>query len=287
MKKERKSGILIALMCLFLPCTVTVIMQGKRVCMMSRDISMEEYVPVVAASQISWDSPKEAIKAQVVAARTNLYLKWQEGEEDGMLQKAAESMKKKVMSDKMLQKFQVFQEAAWQTQGEILKWKENAAEVPYHALSSGRTREGKKILGENFGYISSVETSKDRNSPLYVKGCYFSFRDLEKKIRKTYGGFVLRDGENVEILSTDEAGYVMEIQVGSQVFQGEQLKEILELPSSCFTVQKQERKIRFLCRGMGHGMGISQYTAQQMALEGKTYREILEYFFPEMKLGEY
>ena len=31
-------------------------------------------------------------------------------------------------------------------------------------------------------------------------------------------------------------------------------------------------------------MGISQYTVQQMSLEGKKYEEILSYFFPELRL---
>ena len=87
-----------------------------------------------------------------------------------------------------------------------------------------------------------------------------------------------------EIKSTDSAGYVMEIQIGNQEFQGEEIRAILDLPSSCFTVQKLEGEIRFLCRGQGHGFGISQYTVQQMALEGKKYEEILQYFFPELTI---
>ena len=84
--------------------------------------------------------------------------------------------------------------------------------------------------------------------------------------------------------TSDSAGYVLDIQIGNQEFQGEEIKAILDLPSSCFTVQKLEEEIRFLCRGQGHGMGISQYTVQQMSLEGKKYEEILSYFFPELRL---
>ena len=92
--------------------------------------------------------------------------------------------------------------------------------------------------------------------------------------------------EKAEIKNTDSVGYVMEIEIGNMEFQGEQLKELLNLPSSCFTIQRLEGEIRFLCRGIGHGMGISQYTAEQMALEGKKYEEILQYFFPEMVIEE-
>lgn len=61
----------------------------------------------------------------------------------------------------------------------------------------------------------------------------------------------------------------MEIQIGNQAFQGERIKEVLDLPSSCFSVQSSQGEVRFLCKGIGHGMGMSQYTAHNLALEGK------------------
>lgn len=287
MKKEKESGIYFILLFMFLPYLLTVIIQGKKVCHISREISMEEYVAAAAASQISWDCPKEAVKAQIIIARTNLYLKWKDGKEGEILQKAAMDMREREMNDKMIQKFQVFQDAAAESRGEILKWNDEIREIPYHVLSSGNTRDGKKVLGQNFAYIPSVKTPEDIDSPLYVEGCYFSLQELENKIKERYRGYILGEEGIIDIKSVDSAGYVMEIQIGSQAFQGEQIKEILELPSSCFTVQRLEKEIRFLCKGIGHGMGMSQYTAQQMALDGKNYREILEYFFPEMQLGEY
>ena len=147
-------------------------------------------------------------------------------------------------------------------------------------------REGKEVLGEAFSYIPSVETAKDIDSPLYVEGCYFSQKELEKQLKSVYPGFQMGEG-TVEVKSADGAGYAMEVQIGNQVFQGEKVRELLQLPSSCFTIQKTEEEVRFLCKGAGHGLGMSQYTAQQMALEGKSYREILLYFFPELEISWY
>lgn len=284
MKKEKESWLFAGVLFILLPYLFTVILQGRAACPVSREISMEEYAAAVTASQISWDSSKEAIKAQTIIARTNLYLKWKNNKGAEIIQKAAEDMKNKKMNDKMIQKFQVFQDAAIETKGEILKWNDEVREIPYHLLSQGKTRDGKEVLGENFEYIPSVETPEDIDSPLYVKGCYFSMEELEKQIKKRYSGFTMGKDEIVEIKSADSAGYVMEIQIGNQVFQGEKIKEILELPSACFTVQRLEKEVRFLCKGIGHGMGMSQYTAQKMAEDGKNYEEILKYFFPKMQL---
>lgn len=284
MNKESESCVFIGILFLLLPYLLTVLIQGISACPVSRQVSMEEYVAAVTASQISWEYSKETIKAQTVIARTNLYLKQREGKESELIQSAAQIMQTREMKDKMLQQFQIFQEAATETEGQVLKFNDEIKEVPYHPLSSGRTREGKEVLGEAFSYIPSVETSKDVDSPLYVEGCYFSFKELEKRLKKEYSAFQFGDEEMIEVKVVDSAGYVMEIQVGNQEFQGEKLKELLGLPSACFTVQKLGQEVRFLCKGIGHGMGMSQYAAQKMAEEGKQYTEILEYFFPEMEI---
>lgn len=270
-----------------LPYLITVFMQGKKACPLRREISMEEYVAAVTASQISWNYSKEAIKAQTVIARTNLYLKWREKKAEEMLQTAQEVIKKKKMNDKALRKFQTFQEAAKETQGEVLKWNQEVKEVPYHVLSAGKTRNGKEILGESFTYILSAKVPKDEENPVYLQGCYFTAKELEQRIRKKYEGFSFKKEQQTEIKRRDSANYVLEIQIGNQVFQGEEVKELLELPSSCFTVQQSETQIRFLCRGIGHGVGMSQYSAQQMALQDKNYREILHFFYPEMQIEIY
>lgn len=284
MYKEKDSFVFLLLFFILLPYLMTVLILGREACPPSREISLEEYVPAVTAFQISWDYSKEAIKVQTVAARSNLYVQQDTMEENPVIQEAVSYIRKQDMNSLMLEKYQVFLEAARETRGQVLKEKGEVKEIPYHAVSGGMTRNGTEILGDAYSYLSSADTSKDIDSPDYMKGCYFSKDELENKIKKKYSGFSLDEAGTVEVKTSDSAGYVMEIQIGNQEFQGEEIKEILGLPSSCFTVQKLEEEIRFLCRGQGHGLGISQYTVQQMSLEGKKYEEILSYFFPELSI---
>lgn len=284
MYKGKDSVVFLLLFFILLPYLMTVLILGRKACPLSREISLEEYVPAVTASQISWDYSKEAIKVQTVAARSNLYVQQDKAAENPLIQEAVRYIRKQDMNSLMMEKYQVFLEAARETRGQVLKEKGEVREIPYHAVSGGMTRDGTEILGEAYGYLSSADTSKDIDSPDYMKGCYFSEDELENKIKKKYSGFSFDEAGTVEVKISDSAGYVLEIQIGNQEFQGEEIKEILNLPSSCFTVQKPEGEIRFLCRGQGHGMGISQYTVQQMSLEGKKYEEILSYFFPELSI---
>ena len=181
MSREKDSCILMAVLFPVLPWMLTVVLLGRTACPLSKKPDIEAYTASVAASQISWAYEQEAIRAQVVLARTNLYANPDKQEE--MIQEAARYIKKQQMDSKMLKKYEIFQKAARETEGRILEKDGEVRELPYHALSGGKTREGKEVLGEAFSYIPSVETAKDIDSPLYVEGCYFSQKELEKQLK--------------------------------------------------------------------------------------------------------
>ena len=65
-----------------------------------------------------------------------------------------------------------------------------------------------------------------------------------------------------------------------------EFREKYKLASGSFVLQKYDGKLRVTTRGVGHGLGLSQYSANKMAKDGKTYDEILEYFFEGTELKE-
>lgn len=77
----------------------------------------------------------------------------------------------------------------------------------------------------------------------------------------------------------DSASYILFLQYQNKWVSGEELRYTLHLPSSAFRIEEKEKELLFICKGAGHGLGMSQYGANQMALAGKDYMEILEYFF--------
>ena len=71
--------------------------------------------------------------------------------------------------------------------------------------------------------------------------------------------------------------------VGNKTISGEEFRKLLELPSSNFAMQAADGKIRFYVKDRGHGLGLSQYGGNVLAKEGKSYQEILRYYFPGVK----
>ena len=75
------------------------------------------------------------------------------------------------------------------------------------------------------------------------------------------------------------------MKIGTVSCDGEKFREAMGLPSSCFAMAEIDGKVRIFTKGLGHGFGLSQNTAELMAKEGKSYEEILAYFFPGAELA--
>ena len=57
------------------------------------------------------------------------------------------------------------------------------------------------------------------------------------------------------------------------------------LPSAFFSITKQGDTYIIEGGGYGHGIGMSQNGANEMAKKGKTYKEILELFYQGVTVG--
>ena len=91
---------------------------------------------------------------------------------------------------------------------------------------------------------------------------------------------------NAKVVSYDSAGYALSVTVGEETCSGESFRETYGLASGCFELQSFANNTRVITKGVGHGLGLSQYTANEMAKEGKTYTEILQHFFKGTEIKE-
>ena len=84
----------------------------------------------------------------------------------------------------------------------------------------------------------------------------------------------------VQIVDKDDSGYILQIEIGGQTYSGEDLRRRLCLPSACFDYTVKNDGIEFTCYGRGHGVGLSLFGANAMAEEGKSWEEIISWYFP-------
>lgn len=252
---------------LLLPFLATVFLSGTKVCTLLMNRNEERYLPLLLSMQIRPKAPKEALKAQAVLARTNLYVRNQEGSLGELYGELLDYYENTASRLKLVNNYDIYRQAAEDT-SEILTYQEQILQVPYHAVSNGKTRDGAEVFHDSaHSYLVSVESPQDIEAESYAGGYYF-----DKEF-----------GENMEIIKEDSAGYILEIKTGESVMSGDEIRQQLDLPSSSFAIQQVEDSTRIMCKGRGHGLGLSQYGAETLSDQGKSYLEILQYYFPLME----
>ncbi len=234
------------------------------------DMPIEEYCIGILAKEIPADYKKEALKAQSILIRTDVYEKLQSGGRDTVLEQdfwTRAQMEEAWGAVKTASNYARLQSAWQDTEGQIVTYEGKPAKTSFFRLSNGSTRDGKEVLGEEYPYLKIVECPLDIEAPEQIQT-------------------VTVDDIDAEITACDTAGYVLTVRVGNESVSGEEFRNNYHLDSSCFTLQKYNGKLRITTRGIGHGLGMSQYTANEMAKDGADAAAILEYFFGGTELKE-
>lgn len=246
----------IAIIVILLPYIITIFINGESI-ETDQHSALDDYCIGVLAKEVSSDYEEEMLKAQAVIVRTTVYSEVKELDK--------ELMQRPNMDAAWYQKLkEIWQE----TEGQVVMYGEELALVPFHQLSNGKTRNGQEVLGSDaYPYLQIKDCAKDIGGDL----------QMQTKVIPVAGA---------KVLTTDSAGYVLEVQVGEETISGESFRDTYELASSAFELQEFDGKTRVITRGVGHGLGLSQYTANEMAKEGKTHEEILQYFFEGAELRE-
>lgn len=233
-------------------------------------LPLEEYGIGVMAKEMPGNYEKEAFKAQAVLVRTAICKKMNEEGSQALLEQAYlnDAQKKELWGDRQYYAYSRKLKQAWEeTDGEILTWKNKPAYAPFCRLTNGSTRDAKEALGAGFPYLKIVDCPKDLKDEWQI----------QTKIIKNM---------DAKVLSYDSTGYVKKVKIGQKVMSGEAFRRKYDLASSSFILQKYEGKLRIITRGVGHGLGMSQYTANEMAKSGKNYKEILNHFYKKIKIRE-
>ncbi len=248
-------------------------------------IPLEMYVADRLMRTMEEDYEQEALKAQAVLIRAELI------PEEGMsIVISDEDYGKAKIGEKYLM-------AAAQTRGVYPEYDGKPVYGAYCRVSNGRTRPASEVLqtGE-YPYLAGAVCEKDFLCGEYAKTLFFGKKEFEaafalldeaeisleaaKKAREE-GRYETK--ENMDMIR-DSAGYVLFLRYRGKWVSGEAMRYALNLPSASFETEEEEAEIRFLCKGAGHGLGMSQFAANEMAAEGKDYIEILKYFFEGITL---
>lgn len=297
MKELYKRTLSVLAIILLLPYILTLFISGQDVRTYSKSdseiiVSVEvnnkitkltetEYITGILAKEIPSEYELEAIKAQAVIIRTRLYREKEESYTESYY--TYEDIIKKWNGMEATKIYEQLKVAVESTKGLVVTVSDSMVITPYHLQNSGMTRSGENGLGESYSHLQTVECSLD------VTGINASSKNIIKytDLGKALGLEVELNFSDINLLTASEDGYVTEVGIGEKVITGEQFREMYQLNSTVFSLQEgDDSYFQVTTRGSGHGIGLSQNTANYMALEGKDYIEILKYFYNGIEIKE-
>jgi len=145
----------------------------------------------------------------------------------------------------------------------------------YFSCSGGQTEAAVAVWGADFPYLQSVESPGEEaaryhtDSVLIPKEEFTALLGLPEAAELTLGQPAYTEGGGVE-----------KMEISGKTFTGTELRSLLNLRSTAFTLEDTGEYIRIATRGWGHRVGMSQYGAEAMAQTGHTWQQILGHYYP-------
>lgn len=146
-----------------------------------------------------------------------------------------------------------------------------------HITNNGKTEKKFEIP-----YLESRISLWDYTSPYYLEINDFDYPSINKILKLEKNSI-----KDITILELNESNHIKKIKIGKKIFSGDELKFFLNLKSTDINIIINPTFIRFITKGWGNNLGLSQYGANEMAKVGCSYLNIIKYYFPQTTIKKY
>ncbi len=257
-----------------------------------RNLPLEQYVTAVLAGEASEFRSSEALKAMAVIARTYaIRMRGRHSAEGFDLCDTThcQHLDLTAVTPRL-------EDSARQTEGEMLWYQGKPAFTPYSKNCGGQTEDAAAVWqDESAPYLRSHEDvwcRRDGNSHWRWDGNVAGIL----KAMQTSLLAAPRDLNQISIVRRTASGRASELVLsgpaGSARIAASSFRFAVgrdlgwnTIRSDNYVVHSEGGRIVFEGSGSGHGVGLCQKGADQMGNAGKTYREILAYYFPGAVIG--
>lgn len=157
----------------------------------------------------------------------------------------------------------------------------------FHSMSAGYTESAENVWGTSVDYLVEVDSRSDLTAPKFREEKKFSRDELKTALEAAFEGISLGDdmSEWIKINTTSDAGTVLSANVGGKSATGNEIRNALDLRSASFDVRIDGDTAVITTKGYGHGVGMSQYGANAMAEDGKSWRDIIAHYYPDCTIS--
>ncbi len=263
------------------------------------EMDLEEYVVGVVAGEMPASFGLEALKAQAVAARTYGVSRMVKGASPALaaIQPAANvtndhninqawigvQERRKRWGSQFDEYEGKIRQAVGETIGVILLYEGEITDPLYHASCGGeKTEAAINVWGRDVPYLQAVECSGHQD-PHTEKVTVVKFQDADRLLGTTLSaipaGASLTGGNLCQVTGRTDSGRVLTASILGQEFTGTQLRSALALPSANFQARLTAEGLEVISKGYGHGVGMCQYGANDLANKGASWQDIMNRYY--------
>ena len=242
-------------------------------------IDLEKYIIGVVAGEMPALFHEEALKAQAIASRTYLINHLQTNDSIGNTTDDQVYLTDEEMKDKWGVDYDTYynkiKKAVTETKDLIMYYKNQPIKAYYFSSSNGYTASSVSVFNEQRDYLASVESPFDQDNSNTIE---ISKQEFCNKLD------IICNRISITKIIKDNSNRVSKITINNKEYTGLQIRKLLSLRSTDFTFKTSDNVVEITTRGYGHGVGMSQYGANNMAKLGYSYKEILEYYYKDIKI---
>ncbi|HET7657519.1 MAG TPA: stage II sporulation protein D [Bacillales bacterium] len=273
-----------------LPLEVTVYRSSEK---KVQTVPIEQYVIGVVASEMPADFEMEALKAQALAARTYIVNYLLNSPDMNIPENADVTdtiINQVYMDDQQLKKLwgsdydwkmAKIKKAVASTKGQIITYKGKPITASFFSTSNGYTESAGAYWQHNIPYLKSVPSPWDLHSPKYFSREKIPVSEVDQQLDVKLNG----NGRIGKVIQTTPGHRVGKIRIDGKDFTGREVRKLLNLRSTDFTMKQEGDQVVITTRGWGHGVGMSQYGANGMAKQGKNYKEIIKHYYSGVSIS--
>jgi len=261
-------------------------------------LDLEEYIKGVVASEMPATFSPEALKAQAVVSRTiavrkmavlggtpSLPDKGADVSSDYKVDQAwnpTDVLRERWGSIAFWLNWPKIEKAVEETRGIILMYGGTPAEAVFHSTCAGHTEASKDVWSADIAYLQGVECPFCAHSP-YSKPETVSI-PLSQVASSLAGLGVSVPASSITestvgVSQVSSTGRIKQVVAGGQTIRGLEFRAALGLRSTLLFWTVKGNNAVFQVKGYGHGVGMCQYGADGMGRQGRTFKEILSYYY--------
>lgn len=266
----------------------------------TEQMTLERYLTGVVRGEMPASFEMEALRAQAAAERSYVYYQLAAGRKDAHPDAdfctdhtcCSAYLSETAAREKWGGDFAPWntrvEQAVSDTDGQVVLYNGRPILAVFHSSSAGRTAAAGDVWSGDLPYLVSVDSPEGEETvPNYYSTVTFTAAEAKEKLLAAHPELKLSGTPDRWLGAAAEngSGRVETVSVGGTDIEGTELRRIFGLRSACFTVAADSESVTFRVTGYGHGVGMSQYGANQLAREGKTWQEILEWYYTGATVG--